>query len=208
MANPLTIAIDGPAASGKSTLAQALAQRLGYLYFDTGAMYRAVTLAALRRGLNMADEATLAEVAREVVIDLRPASQTDGRLNDVFMDGEDCTWAIRTKEVDAAVSAVSAFPSVRRALTEQQQRIGRRGAVVMAGRDIGTVVLPGADLKIFLDASLQERAKRRSAALCPDIGIVANARPDRFQSRSGPFAPGGRCHPPEDGWHPQRAGLG
>ncbi|HLE74086.1 MAG TPA: (d)CMP kinase, partial [Anaerolineales bacterium] len=161
MANPLTIAIDGPAASGKSTLAQALAQRLGYLYFDTGAMYRAVTLAALRRGLNMADEAALAKVAGEVEIDLRPASRADGRLNDVFMDGEDCTWAIRTKEVDAAVSAVSAFPSVRRALTEQQQRIGRRGAVVMAGRDIGTVVLPGAELKIFLDASLEERAKRR-----------------------------------------------
>ena len=161
MANPLTIAIDGPAASGKSTLAQALAQRLGYLYFDTGAMYRAVTLAALRRGLNLADEAALAKVAGEVEIDLRPASRADGRLNDVFMDGEDCTWAIRTKEIDAAVSAVSAFPSVRRALTEQQQRIGRRGAVVMAGRDIGTVVLPGAELKIFLDASLEERAKRR-----------------------------------------------
>lgn len=165
MAKPLTIAIDGPAASGKSTLAQALAQRLGFLYFDTGAMYRAVTLAALRRGLDLMDEAALAKVAREVEIDLRPASHADGRLSDVFMDGEDCTWAIRSKEVDAAVSAVSAFPSVRRALTEQQQRIGRRGAVVMAGRDIGTVVLPEADLKIFLDASLEERAKRRHAEL-------------------------------------------
>ena len=165
MAKTLTIAIDGPAASGKSTLAQALAQRLGYLYFDTGAMYRAVTLAALRRGLDLIDETALAQVAREVEIDLRPASQADGRLSDVFMDGEDVTWHIRTKEVDAAVSAVSALPSVRRALTEQQQRIGRRGAVVMAGRDIGTVVLPEADLKIFLDASLDERAKRRHAEL-------------------------------------------
>jgi len=165
MAKLLMIAIDGPAASGKSTLAQALAQRLGYLYFDTGAMYRAVTLAGLRRGLDMSDETTLANVAREVEIDLRPASQADGRLSDVLMDGEDCTWAIRTKEVDAAVSDVSAFPSVRGALTEQQRRIGQRGAVVMAGRDIGTVVLPDADLKIFLDASLEERAKRRHAEL-------------------------------------------
>ena len=165
MAKPLTIAIDGPAASGKSTLAQALAQRLGYLYFDTGAMYRAVTLAALRGGLDLTDETALAKLAREVEIDLRPASKVDGRLSDVFMNREDVTWAIRTKDVDAAVSAVSAFPLVRRALTEQQQRIGRRGGVVMAGRDIGTVVLPEADLKIFLDASPEERAKRRHAEL-------------------------------------------
>ncbi|MEX2143437.1 MAG: (d)CMP kinase [Anaerolineales bacterium] len=165
MAKPLAIAIDGPAASGKSTLAEALSQRLGYLYFDTGAMYRAVTLAALQRGIDLKDEAALAKLAREIEIDLRPASQADGRLSDVFVDGEDRTWAIRTKEVDASVSGVSAFPSVRLALTEQQRRIGTRGAVVMAGRDIGTVVLPDADLKIFLDASLAERAKRRHSEL-------------------------------------------
>ncbi|MEX1248563.1 MAG: (d)CMP kinase [Anaerolineales bacterium] len=162
---PLIIAIDGPAASGKSTLAEALAQRLGYLYFDTGAMYRAVTLAALQRGGELSDESALEKLAREIHIDLRPASQADGRLNDVFIDGEDCTWAIRTKEVDANVSAVSAFPRVRAALTEQQRRIGQRGGVVMAGRDIGTVVLPEADLKVYLDATLEERAKRRHAEM-------------------------------------------
>lgn len=165
MAKPLTIAIDGPAASGKSTLAEALAQRLGYLYFDTGAMYRAVTLTALRRGVPLDDEAALGKLAAEIEIDLRPASQADGRLSDVFVNGEDCTWEIRSKDVDGSVSVVSVFPAVRRALTEQQRRIGQRGAVVMAGRDIGTVVLPEADLKIFLDASLEERAKRRYAEL-------------------------------------------
>lgn len=165
MSKPISIAIDGPAASGKSTLAEALAKRLGYLYFDTGAMYRAVTLAALRRGIDLTNEAALAKLANEIVIDLRPASQNDGRLSDVFVDGKDCTWAIRAKDIDANVSAVSAFPSVRAALTVQQRRIGERGGVVMAGRDIGTVVLPNADLKIYLDATLEERTKRRLTEL-------------------------------------------
>ncbi len=165
MTRKLSIAIDGPAASGKSTLAEALAKELGYLYFDTGAMYRAVTLAALRKGIDTQDEQALAELAEQADIDLRPASQADGRLSDVFLDGEDITWEIRTKAVDLNVSDVSAVPAVRQALGAQQRRIGLRGGVVMAGRDIGTVVLPEAELKIYLDASPEERAHRRHSEL-------------------------------------------
>ncbi len=165
MTKALIIAIDGPAASGKSTLAQSLADRLGYLYFDTGAMYRAVTLLALQRGVDIADVPALEKIARELKIDLRPPSQQDGRLYDVWIDDQDRTWDIRTKEIDANVSPVSAVPGVRAALSEHQRRIGMRGGVVMAGRDIGTVVLPEADLKIYLDASLEERARRRHAEL-------------------------------------------
>lgn len=158
---PLTIAIDGPVASGKSTLAKNLADRLRYLYFDTGAMYRAVTLAALRQGVDVDDEPAVEGLARRVHIDLRPATVDDGRLYDVLLDGEDCTWDLRKPDVEANVSQVSAYAGVRAALTEQQRRIGLRGGVVMAGRDIGTVVLPEADLKIFLSASQEERAQRR-----------------------------------------------
>ncbi len=165
MSKPIAIAIDGPAASGKSTLAQALAERLGYIYFDTGAMYRAVTLVALNRKIDLADEDALEKIARETNIDLKPASKNDGRLSDVFIDGVDSTFAIRTKEVDNNVSAVSVYPRVRKALTEKQRAVGERGGVVMAGRDIGTVVLPNAQLKIYLEASLEERARRRHAEL-------------------------------------------
>lgn len=165
MSKPIAIAIDGPAASGKSTLAQALADRLGYLYFDTGAMYRAVTLTALNRGIDLNDENALEKLAREINIELKPASVKDGRLSDVFIDGVDSTFAIRSKEVDNNVSAVSAFPRVRTALTEKQRAVGERGGVVMAGRDIGTVVLPNAPVKIYLDATLEERARRRHAEL-------------------------------------------
>ncbi len=173
MSKALTIAIDGPAASGKSTLAKALADRLGYLYFDTGAMYRAVTLAALQQGIRIDDESEMVSLARRGHIDLRPASRADGRLYDVFLDGVDCTWAIRSPEVDANVSRASAYAGVRAALTDQQRRIGSRGGIVMAGRDIGTVVLPNADLKIFLNASLPERAKRRYGELVAR-GDIAN----------------------------------
>jgi cytidylate kinase len=165
MSKPLTIAIDGPVASGKSTLAKSLAEELGYLYFDTGAMYRAVTLAALRRGVPVDDEDALEELAREIHIDLKPATQNDGRLYDVYIDGEDCTWAIREPDVVNNVSQVSAFAGVRHVLTAQQRRIGQRGGVVMAGRDIGTIVLPEADLKIYLDATEHERAHRRHLEL-------------------------------------------
>lgn len=161
MSRPLAIAIDGPSASGKSTLAHTLAQRLGYLYFDTGVMYRAVTLAALQREIDLADESALDKLAETVDIDVVPPMIDDGRAYTVLLDGEDVTWQIREAEVDAGVSIPSAYPGVREALTRQQRRIGERGHVVMVGRDIGTVVLPNADLKIYLDASAEARARRR-----------------------------------------------
>ena len=157
----LVIAIDGPAASGKTTVAQRLAERLGYLLFDTGVMYRAVTLAVLRRGISPADEPAVVRVAEAITIDVRAPSAADGRLYDVIADGEDVTWEIRADPVDRAVSQVSAYAGVRAAMTRLQRAIGLRGRVVMVGRDIGTVVLPEADLKLFLVASVDERARRR-----------------------------------------------
>lgn len=155
------IAIDGPAASGKSTVGKKLADRLGYLFFDTGVMYRAVTWVALQRNVPLNDKKALTALARQTDIDVRPPSQQDGRSYDVLVDGGDVTWDIRRPEVDANVSLVSTYPGVREALTAQQRRIGLRGKVVMVGRDIGTVVLPEADLKVYLDASVEERARRR-----------------------------------------------
>jgi cytidylate kinase len=162
---PRIIAIDGPAASGKSTLGKRLADSLGYLFFDTGLMYRAVTWLALQRGLDVNDEAVVTALAEEVLIDVRPPSKQDGRACDVLVSGEDITWETRRPEVDAHVSVVSAYAGVRQALTLQQRRIGMRGRVVMVGRDIGTVVLPEADLKIYLEASPDERARRRHREL-------------------------------------------
>jgi len=158
---PSIIAIDGPAASGKSTLGHRLADELGYLFFDTGVMYRAVTWLALQRGVDMNDEAAVTRLAETTQIDVAPSSQDDGRACDVLADGVDITWETRRPEVDANVSVVSAYAGVRQALSAQQRRIGLRGKVVMVGRDIGTVVLPEADLKVYLDASAEERAKRR-----------------------------------------------
>jgi len=158
---PKTIAIDGPAASGKSTLAEKLAETLGYLLFDTGVMYRAVTLAALETLHDVCNEMEVTSLAEQVQIDVQPPTKNDGRKYDVLLNGEDVTWQIRNSEVDANVSHVSAYPGVRLAMTVQQRRIGQRGSVVMVGRDIGTVVLPEAELKIYLDASVEERARRR-----------------------------------------------
>ncbi|MCJ7511782.1 MAG: (d)CMP kinase [Anaerolineales bacterium] len=165
MARARTIAIDGPAASGKSTVALRVAKALGYLFLDTGVMYRAVTLAAQQEGIDTAAEAPVAALAGRLRIDVRPASKIDGRLCDVFLGGKDVTWAIRAAQVDAAVSQVSMYSGVRQAMTGLQREIGARGDVVMAGRDIGTVVLPDADLKVYLDASLEERARRRASEL-------------------------------------------
>lgn len=161
MPNPSIIAIDGPAASGKSTLGFHLAESLSYLYFDTGLMYRAVTWLALNRKIDIRDGEAVTRLAEEVPIEVAPPSLEDGRACDVVVDGQDITWEIRKPEVESNVSAVSAYPGVRQALTMQQRRIGMRGRVVMVGRDIGTVVLPEADLKIYLDASPEERARRR-----------------------------------------------
>jgi cytidylate kinase len=157
----LTIAIDGPAASGKSTIGGLLAERLGYLYLDTGAMYRAVTWVALERGLDIGDEEALSALTRSLEIEITRSGVNDGRQYTVLADGEDVTWEIRRPDVDRYVSPVSACAGVRRALTEQQRRIGQRGRVVMVGRDIGTVVIPDAGLKIYLDASPEVRARRR-----------------------------------------------
>lgn len=158
---PSIIAIDGPAASGKSTIGLRLANALGYLFFDTGVMYRAVTWLALERGIDVKDEAAITSLAEEAQIDVAPASKQDGRLCDVLVNGRDITWETRSRRVDANVSIVAAYRGVRKALSQQQRRIGQRGKVVMVGRDIGTVVLPEADLKIYLDASAEERARRR-----------------------------------------------
>ena len=158
---PTLIAIDGPAASGKSTVGAALARQLGYVYFDTGVMYRAVTWAALDRQIAIDDEAAITRLAETLKIDVTAPSQADGRQYDVRCAALDVTWAIRAPEVDAAVSPVSAYPGVRSAMTAQQRCIGLRGGVIMVGRDIGTVVLPEAPLKIYLDATVEERARRR-----------------------------------------------
>jgi cytidylate kinase len=161
MGKPDIIAIDGPAASGKSTLGHRLAQALGYLYFDTGVMYRAVTWLALTQGVPIDDETAITSLAEQARIDVQPPLVQDGRAYTVMADGQDITWDIRRPEVERFVSPVSAYPGVRKALTAQQRRIGERGKVVMVGRDIGTVVLPEAGLKIYLDASAEERARRR-----------------------------------------------
>lgn len=162
---PLVIAIDGPAASGKSTLAELLAKKLGFFYFDTGVMYRAATLAALRAFQSVDEEEAVTRLTESTGIDVQPASIEDGRVMDVLLNGEDVTWQIRSSEVEQHVSKVSAYPGVRKALTEQQRQIGLRGNMVMAGRDIGTVVFPDARIKIYLDASAEERARRRYCEL-------------------------------------------
>lgn len=172
---PRVIAIDGPAGAGKSTVGRLLAARLGYLFFDTGAMYRAVTWAALRRGVCLDNEAALTDLAQHLDIQITlptPAQAEDGRAYSVLVDGQDVTWAVRDPDVEAQVSIVSAHAGVREALVVQQRRVAQTAGrldgppgIVMAGRDIGTVVLPEADLKIYLDASPVERARRRAAEL-------------------------------------------
>ncbi len=159
------IAIDGPAAAGKSTVARMVANNLGATLFDTGALYRSVTLAALRNGISPDNERELAEIARSIRVELAPPTVDDGRQVDVLLDGEDVTWAIRTPLIDASVSDVSKHPAVRASLLELQRRIASGRRVVMVGRDIGTVVIPNAGVKIFLDASVNERARRRVSEL-------------------------------------------
>jgi cytidylate kinase len=161
MVKPLTIAIDGPSASGKSTVGEVLSQRLGYLYFDTGVMYRAVTCVALQRSLDVNDEERISALAEQLKIDVLPPTSADGRQNTILVNGGDVTLDLRHIHIDANVSVVSSYSRVRVAMVRQQQVIGTRGQVVMIGRDIGTVVLPQAELKIFLTASVECRALRR-----------------------------------------------
>jgi cytidylate kinase len=156
-----TIAIDGPAGAGKSTVGAALARRLGYSFFDTGILYRAVTLAAWRLSLPMTDEAALAALAAVLNLTFAEPTIVDGRQMTVLLDGEDVTWALRQPAVNDRVSTVSAHAAVRQALLARQREIGQQGGIVMVGRDIGTTVLPDADIKVYLNASAQERAERR-----------------------------------------------
>ena len=162
---PLIIAIDGPSGAGKGTVARALATRLGYQHLDTGAMYRAVAWQALKDGVPLDDEHAVAALAERARLDMGP--------HVVRIEGEDVTRAIRTPEIDRASAAAARLPRVRAALVKRQREAGGQGGVVMEGRDIGTVVFPDADVKIYLDASSEERARRRAADPAHGVGRQA-----------------------------------
>ena len=180
------IAIDGPAGSGKSTTAKIVAERLGYTYLDTGAMYRALTYYALENKINPADEKELAEIAEQLPLEFR---RIDGG-NLVFLNGQDISKEIRTPEVTKNVSEISAHLLVRRAMVAKQKEFGKNGSIVAEGRDTTTVVFPDADLKIYMDASVKERAKRRLLDLS-NMGIESDLseqeqdinRRDKFDSQ-------------------------
>jgi len=156
------IAIDGPAASGKSTIGRMLADHLGFLFLDTGCMYRAATLAALRKKIDVNDEVAVVALTEGLDLDIHPLSEEiDGRLYTVMLGGKDVTWDLRDADVDVNVSQVSAYKGVRTDLVRRQRELASRGRVVVVGRDIGTVVLPMAPLKLYIVASVEERAKRR-----------------------------------------------
>jgi cytidylate kinase len=157
----LVVAIDGPAGAGKSTTARLAAERLGFLYLDTGAMYRAITWKALDRGVDLGDAEGLGRLADDTKLEMEAPSR-GGRIR---VDGRDVTELIRSPEISRSVSAVAAVPAVRRAMVRLQREVAGRGDVVVEGRDIGTVVFPDADVKIYLEASLAERARRRRLEL-------------------------------------------
>lgn len=157
----LVIAIDGPAASGKSTTARLTAEKLGYLYIDTGAMYRAMTLKVLEHHLDLHDKERIGRLAEQTSIELHQ----EGTTLKILLDGKDVSDAIRGREVTQAVSAVSAMKKVREVMVREQKRLGERGGVILEGRDIGTVVFPDADLKIFMQADVEKRALRRQREL-------------------------------------------
>ena len=157
----ISITIDGPAASGKSSVGLKVANRLGYLYLDTGVMYRAVTWAALDKGIDIFDESKVSKLALILKIRIDQPSKDDGRVNDIYVDDIDVTWKVKEQRVNENVSQVSKYPEVRYSLTLQQQNIALKGNIVMVGRDIGTVVLANAKRKFFLNASEEERARRR-----------------------------------------------
>ena len=180
----LIVAIDGPSGVGKGTVSRALAKALGYRHIDTGAMYRAVAWAARRQGVLLHDDTAVADLASHVVM-----SMEDGAVN---VDGVDVTRAIRTPEMDLAAAAVARMPRVRAVLVDRQRALGRPGGVVMEGRDIGTVVFPDADVKIYLDASPDERARRRAAdpahggspKALADVATALAARDQSDQTRA------------------------
>ena len=178
----MIIAIDGPSGAGKGTVARALAARLGYRHVDTGAMYRAVAWKATQEGIDLSDEAAVAALGERATFDVEA-----GRIS---IDGHDVRAAIRTPEIDKAAASVARHPSVRRVLVARQREFGAGGGVVMEGRDIGTVVFPHADVKIYLDASPEERARRRAAdpahtsSKTSQLSEVATALAERDKSDS------------------------
>lgn len=167
MPKPSMIAIDGPVASGKSTLGRLLAQRLGYRFVDTGAMYRALTWRAIKLSIDLEDEGALSQLAANTKIEFAPPG------DNVLVDGHDVTREIQDWEVEAGVSLVARVAGVRKVLVEQQRGLAQKGEIVMAGRDIGTTVLPHAELKVYLVASIEERARRRYLELV-ERGEAAN----------------------------------
>jgi cytidylate kinase len=187
----LVVTIDGPAASGKSTTARTVARRLGYKYLDTGAMYRAMGLKALRTEVDVKDEAAMARVARETEIDV----ETLAGGTRVILDGSDVTDQLRSPEVSAAASAVAALGPVRERMVEIQRRIGADGGIVAEGRDIGSVVFPEAEVKIYLDADLRTRAIRRKKELNGQGTRVALERVER-DIRSRDKSDSNRQHSP------------
>ena len=187
----LIVALDGPGSSGKSSVGAAAASELGYRFCDTGLLYRAVTWLAEDRGVEVDDPIDLSALVDEVYL----SPDAEGRLSRVLVDGVDHTEEVRGPAVDAAVSAVSAVPEVRAALLARQRSIAHDGAIIMAGRDIGTIVLPDADLKLFLDASVEERARRRTeergldpAGTDAEAILVALRRRDELD-KNRPIAP-------------------
>lgn len=155
MKERLTIAMDGPAGSGKSTIAQRLAEKLDYLYLNSGSMYRAMTLLALREGGDRADVPALIQLAKNCRIDFSNNGKT------TLLNGEDVSDALRTPEIDRAIPDIAKIPDIRREMVRQQRRIGKNGGIIVEGRDVTTVVFPEADLKFYISASVEERAKRR-----------------------------------------------
>ena len=183
MSKRITVAIDGPAGAGKSTLARRIADKLGYLYIDTGAMYRAVALWALRAKVALSDMHRLEQLANEARIEFAPGGA-------VLLNGEDVSEAIRAPEISEAASQVSLVQAVRRAMVAKQREIGERASVVMEGRDIGSVVFPNATVKIFLDAQPEVRAKRRAGESALPAEVVAKQISERDQrDRTRPESP-------------------
>ena len=185
------IAIDGPSGAGKSTLSKLLAKKLGLVNIDTGAMYRCVALAASRRGIDPEDARALAALCRELQIEFKPSAEGER----VFLNGEDVSAAIRTPENSLLTSRVAACPAVRAAMVRLQQDLGREGGVVLEGRDIGSVVFPGADVKFFLSASAEERGRRRYEELRAK-GVAVDLQQTIAEVRARDAADSGREHAP------------